>query len=204
MPKRRPNSAPSRTRRPIGRSLFAVAGMLVLLIAGCGGSSSNSSTAAAGSGIASATGPGGERLGQYRACLQGHGVTFPNRPPGTRPPGAGGGGGLFGGSGGRGLRNNPKFAAAAKACGLPAGGFGPRRRFQAPQVKAALNTWVACVRKHGYNLPAPNTSGNGPVFDPTKVNQRDPKFIAAARACQADLQALRGPAGAGPPGAAGP
>ncbi len=68
------------------------------------------------------------------------------------------------------------------------------------------------MRRHGYNLPPPNTTGTGPVFDATKVNRNDPKLLTVARACQA-LIPRRGGGGAGagtgggaggpPPGAPG-
>lgn len=129
------------------------------------------------------------------ACLKKQGLSLPQRPSGA-PPG-GGGGGLFGGGGGG--ANNPnraKIQAALAKCGLS---FGNRRRFNAsnPAYKAALTKFVACVRQNGYNLPNPNTSGNGPVFDPTKVNRNDPKFLAAATKCQSLLPFGRGRPGAG-------
>jgi hypothetical protein len=55
------------------------------------------------------------------------------------------------------------------------------------------------VRRNGFALPAPNTSGRGPVFDPTKVNQRDPAFVKASAKCQ---QLLGAPGGGPPPGTA--
>jgi hypothetical protein len=117
-------------------------------------------------------------------------VTLPNRPPGARPPGArrggagglgffggGGGGGGAGGPGRQGLAaRNPKLAAAIQACG----GFRGQRRFQLS--RAAINKYVACVRQHGYNLPNPNLSGRGPVFQPSI--RTNPKFQTASRACQ--------------------
>jgi hypothetical protein len=51
------------------------------------------------------------------------------------------------------------------------------------------------VKQHGYNLPAPNFSGKGPIFPATIAG--DKKFRAAARTCASDLR----PSGAGaPPG----
>lgn len=63
-----------------------------------------------------------QALAAYRNCLQLHGVTLPTTSPTTSGSGAGGGGGSGGGL--NGLRNNPAFAAASKACAslLPARG----------------------------------------------------------------------------------
>lgn len=57
------------------------------------------------------------------------------------------------------------------------------------------------MRKNGYDLPKPNTSGKGPVFDSSKINRNDPKFKAAVAKCQSDLRALRpqGAPGGTPP-----
>ncbi len=203
MSNRLPRAHVRRGRSRVWLGALAVPCLVALVIAGCGGSSSTNATSSA-SASAGASGPGGARFAKYRACLQAHGVTFPTRRPGTRPPG--GGGGLFGGGGGAGggrFANNPRLAAAMKACGVPTGGLGFRRRFSSPQYKAALTKFVACVHQHGYNLPTPNTSGTGPVFKSGQVNQRDPKFISAAKACAADLQALRGPGPGGPGGPGG-
>ena len=49
---------------------------------------------------------------------------------------------------------------------------------------AALARFVACVRRNGYDLPDPNTSGDGPVFDDDQVDRDDPAFVSASRACQ--------------------
>jgi len=65
-----------------------------------------------------------------------------------------------------------------------------------PTLNHTLGKFVTCVRRHGYNLPPPNTTGTGPVFDATKVNRNDPKLLTAARACQA-LILRRGGGGAG-------
>ena len=88
--------------------------------------------------------------------------------------------------------NNPKFRAALQACG---GGRFTQRRFT-PNT-AAVAKFTACVKQHGYNLPAPNFSGKGPIFPATIA--RNKKFQAAAGAGAAD----RPPAGAPPARGAG-
>ena len=155
------------------------------LVAACGSSSSSTSTA-----VAAAGGPPSTATrSALRTCLRQHGVNLPARPGGLRKPnGSGGGdgaqggppagGGFFGGGGGPGarFRNNPKMAAAFKACG---GRAFPRRRFALSH--AAINKFVICVRQHGYNMPKPNFSGNGSVF-PASIRTNS-KFQMASRSC---------------------
>jgi hypothetical protein len=112
--------------------------------------------------------------------------------PGSRPPGTGTGttGGAGGtstaprgpGAGGRFFQNNPKLAAAFKACGADFGGF--RGGAGIGRLShTAINNYVTCVRQHGYpQMPAPNFSGKGAVF-PANIRS-NPKFQAASRACQ--------------------
>jgi hypothetical protein len=189
-----------------------------VVLAACGSSSNTTSTSAsAASGSnAAAGGSGSAARSKFVACLKSHGITLPNRPAGQRPGGTGqgappagggqggsppyGGGGFFFGGGGsaaggpsgaaRARSNNPKFRAALQACG---GGRFTQRRFT--PNKAAVTKFVACVKAHGYNLPAPNFSGKGSIFPATIA--RDKKFQVAARACASDLR----PQGAGAPGA---
>jgi hypothetical protein len=187
--------------RQVAIALVAV--VAGLLIAACGSSSSNSSTSTTAA-AANSTSAGRAKL---VACLKAHGVTLPagarrfgaGGPPGTGgAPGArgpaGGGGGLFGGGGSggggaggsRGRFFNSKTAAAFKACGAQFGGAGRfrgRGRFQLSHAK--VTQFVACVRKHGYNLPSPNFSGKGPVF-PANI-RTNKKFLTASKACASIL-----------------
>jgi hypothetical protein len=196
--------------------LAALAGTVMvtaLILAACGSSSntsSSSSSSAAASGP-SASGTAATRS-KFVACLKAHGVTLPSRPAGARrrpkgggegagPPAGGGGGGFFFGGGGNGGQgsgrfSNPKMRAALQACG---GGRFPQRRVT--PNKAAVTKFVTCVKQHGYNLPAPNFSGKGPVF-PASI-ERDKKFQTAARACASDLRAPGGSGTASPGGAGG-
>jgi hypothetical protein len=183
-----------------------IAPLLVLLVAvvGCGSSSSGGSSG-------TTTTAAANRRDQIAECMRKQGVNFPNRPRGAsgptgpRGPGGGGGGFLFGGGGNGGgpgrFQNDPKFQAAAKKCGLSfnraagqRGGFANN-----PQFRTSINKFVACVRKNGYDLPAANFSGNGPVFDASKVNRNDPKFVKAAQKCQSLLSFGRGATGPGGP-----
>lgn len=171
---------------------LAVAALVVAAPVGCGGgspappASSTSTTANADRG-----GPGGGQRGRVRACLEAHGVTLPRRPSGAPPRGDRGG--LLGGPA-RG--NDPALRRAAAACGLQS-----RLGRRSPQFRTQLRKFVTCVRRHGFKLPPPSTTGKGPVFDPTKMNRSDPKLLTAARGCQA-LVPRRG--GGGVPGGSRP
>lgn len=199
--------------------LAMLAGTVVataIVLAACGSSSNtSSSSASAGSGASAAAGGANSATRtKFVACLKAHGVTLSNRPAGARRPpnggpggyGGGYGGAFFGGGGGTGgpgapgaagrRFNSPKFQAALKACG---GGQFRQRRFT--PNKAAVTKFVACVKQHGYNLPAPNFSGQGSIF-PSAI-ARNKKFQAASRACASDLRPAGAPAaGQGAGGAA--
>lgn len=163
-----------------------------LLLAACGSSSNKTSSTSASANAGTSAG-----RTALAACLRQHGVTLPARrgsagggPPAGAPgagsgtPPAGGpppGSGFPGGGAG-----SSKFQAALKACGakFPAGGRRPgfsRQRIQ---------KYVSCVRQHGYNLPSPNFSGNGPVF-PANI-RTNAKFQAASKACQNTLAPTQG------------
>jgi hypothetical protein len=185
---------------PPRRALLATA----VLAASCAlpacGSSSNQPASRSSTTTARAT----SSRSSLFACLRRHGVTLPNRGAGAGPPGGGGappggapgaggapaagGGGFFGGGGGGGIANNPKARAAFQACGgrnFPFRGGAGRFRLS----RTAVDNYVACVRRHGYNLPSPNFSGKGPIF-PANVRGKA-KFQAASRACQSLLVPAR-------------
>jgi hypothetical protein len=217
-------------RRPLALALTAGAvGSLMLSACGGGGSAGNASTgtgtyasatsAANGSGNtgtsagtsatpsahprspSGATGPSGAHLRflAVRACLQRHGVTLPTRP----------GGGLF--LGGASLpkgTSRAQLQAAMRTC-LGGRGFfangGPgafRRRTASPRFRQALSAFAACLRQNGVNVPAPNTSGGGPVFSTKGLDTSSPKFKAATAKCRPALTGVFGLHRSGP-GAAG-
>jgi hypothetical protein len=154
---------------------------------------------------------GGAHSGRFaaiRECLQKNGITLPQRAPGQgRPPG--GAGGSLGGAGGPQLPKGvtrAQYEAALKKCG--GGNFAGRAggggtRFKSPAFQAALAKFASCLRENGVNVPAPNTSGKGPVFDTKGINTSSAQFKAAEVKCQSDLRAAfrRGGAagGAGAP-----
>jgi hypothetical protein len=178
------------------------------------------SAATGGAGGASGGGASSSRRTALAACLKQHGVTLPARPPGAPGGGAPGGAPPSGGTGtgttgtgttgtgttgtsttprrgffgGGGFANNPKLRAAFQACGAKFGFGAGGRGFRGRLSHTAITKYVTCVRQHGYNLPAPNFSGKGPVF-PANI-QNNAKFRAASRACQSLLVPAR-PAGSG-------
>jgi hypothetical protein len=100
-------------------------------------------------------------LAAYRSCLQKHGVRSLRA------------GGRFGTIASR--INNPKYTAVLKDCGTPR-----RGRLSAKSI-TILHEYIACVAKHGYKLPEPNTSGNGPVFPAGTDRVR--RYRTAAASC---------------------
>jgi hypothetical protein len=191
-------------------------------VAACGGSSTNSATSAnaaathtAAGGATSvgptgasgptgvgSTGPSGRygaRFSALRECLQKNGVTLPPRTPGQGPPR----GGFLGGASGRQLPggvSREKFQAALRKCGAPGriARFGGAARFHNPAFAQALTKFAACMRENGINLPAPNTSGNGPIFNTTGIDTTSPQFASAEEKCRSDLTAALQPGGTGP------
>lgn len=156
-------------------------------VAACGSSSSGSASASA---TANAAGSA-QRANRsaLTTCLREHGVRLPSRGagpgggappsgsagPGVPPSGFSGGppAGFSGGPGG-----NSKIRAAFRACGAAA----PTGRRASGSFRAAIVKYVTCVRRHGYQLPNPNLTGQGAVFS-AKI-QSDPKFKTPSKACQ--------------------
>ncbi|MGZ5325084.1 MAG: hypothetical protein ACXWEL_00440 [Solirubrobacterales bacterium] len=157
--------------------------VLAVALAGCGGSSGGSNADTRTSTTASG-GPGGFQLtDDQRSCIEDKGVTVPQgagqppsggsppqAPPSGRPPGG---------------QDFQKLQQALQDCGVnlpnpPQGGG----NFDPSAMRKQISAYVACVRKNGFDMPKPDTSGNGPVFDSSQVNQNDPKFKAASAKCQ--------------------
>jgi hypothetical protein len=166
--------------------LLAVA---CLGLAACGSSSKSSSTTTTSA--AASTG-GRARFTQLRQCLQKSGINLPPRAPGAgRPPGGGGGFLGGGGSGGPALPagvTRAQLQAAMTKCGAGAR-FG-QRRVNSPAFRQAVTAYATCMRQNGVKLPAPNTSGNGPVFSTSGINRNDPKFKAANTKCESKLRGV--------------
>lgn len=200
----------------------SAAAVLVLLLAclglaACGSSSGSSSSTTSASAPATTTtgakGPNSGRFAAIRECLQKNGITLPQRTPGQRRPPGGAGGFLGGGGGAAGGPSLPKgvtraqYEAVLKKCGGGNFAGGAGRRFNSPAFKAALAKFASCMRENGVHIPAPNTSGTGPVFSSKGLNTSSPKFQAAEVKCRGVLRSsFRSRAGGAPPsgGAAPP
>jgi hypothetical protein len=176
------------------------------------------STSASGVGPTGATGAGGPvgaaRFAAVRACLQKNGVTLPQRPAGGGPPQRGGPGGFLGGgaSGGPTLPKGMTRAQYAEVLNKCGGGlhrsraFRGRHLFSSPTARQALSKFAACLRQNGVNIPEPNTSGKGPIFDTKGIDTASPQFRQAETKCRVDLlAALRSQTGtrSGTTGSAG-
>jgi hypothetical protein len=206
----------SNRRKPAASAAAAVLVLLLacLGLAACGSSSGSSSSTTSASasptasttttgatGAAGAKGPSSGRFAAMRECLQKNGVTLPAFKPGQHgqpqargPFGAGSAARLPKGV------TRAQYEAALKKCGAGnfAGGARGGARFKSPAFQAALAKFATCLRENGVNVPAPNTSGNGPVFNTKGIDTSSAKFKAAEAKCQSDLRtAFRRGAGAG-------
>jgi hypothetical protein len=92
-----------------------------------------------------------------------------------------------------------QLEAGMKACGAPRGAFGRGRRLSSPAYQQQLAKFSACMRANGVNLPPPNTSGRGPIFNTGGLDTTSAKFTAAMTKCRPLLR----PPGVPQPGAAG-
>lgn len=195
-----PRRVDVRWRLPIAIGAILAAGVV---LAACGSSSNSGSATVTNS--ASTTDRASARSGRFaalRACLQKEGITLPSRPSSGGPPA--GGSGLPGSGGGPRFQlpagvSQAKLREALKKCGAGAG-FAGRRRFNSAAGREGLAKFARCMRENGVNLPAPNTSGNGPVFNTKGIDTSSATFKNARTKCQSNL---RGAFGGGQPPAGG-
>lgn len=192
--------------RPLAVVLFACA-LAAFGLSACGGSSGSSSTTTAaqaaaqtttgtaGGGSAGTTGTTGSttpkgapagpgRFSAVRECLQRNGVKLPTRtgpgPRGQALP--------------KGVSRTQLQAALRKCLGGPPGfprGAGAARfgTTSNPVFRKALGEFAECMRKNGVDVPAPNTSGKGAVFDTKGLDTSSPKFRSASQKCRPTLRA---------------
>jgi len=194
----------SRLATPL--SVLALLGAAVALAA-CGSSSSGGSSAGTGtSTTAGAAGNQSAAFQKFQDCLKQNGVTLPSRgqrgagggygpPPGggtgtNGAPPAGGTGTPPAGAPGAGFgANNPKMAAAMKACAKlrPKGSFGAGRRAGGAggqQNIKAFTPYLTCLKDKGLDVKVSDG------FNALRgLKQGDPKVQAALRACQSKIPA---------------
>jgi hypothetical protein len=97
-----------------------------------------------------------------------------------------------------------QYEAALKKCGVHVFTGGGARFTNNPAFKTALAKYAECLRQNGVNVPAPNTSGKGPVFDTKGIDTSSPQFKAATTKCRSTLTgAFRRPGGTGGPAPGG-
>jgi hypothetical protein len=168
---------------------------------GTTGTSTSTSGSSAQGGVA---GGAGSRFAAIRECMQKNGVALPKRSPGS-------GGGFLRAGGAAGPQlpqgvTRAQYEAALKKCGgRRPGADGRFQRPNSPVFKQALSKFGACLRQNGINVPAPNTSGKGPIFSTKGIDTSSPQFKAATKKCRSVLMgAFRRPGGAnGATGAGG-
>ncbi len=64
---------------------------------------------------------------------------------------------------------------------------GAGRGFNSARAKQALAKFAACMHENGVSLPAPNTSGKGPIFNTKGIDTTSATFKAAEAKCRGDL-----------------
>ncbi len=183
-------------RKPTASAAFGIV-LVVALLAGCGGSSKSSSTStsasAAGTGTSTSSkgkqGNFAARAAKLRTCLQKNGIKLPERKPGQRGGFGAGAGGLPSGV------SRAQLQAAFKKCGLARR---PGQGFNAAASRQRFTAFAACMKSNGINLPAPNTSGKGPIFNTKGVDTSTAKFKAAQVKCAREELAGGGVGGPGP------
>jgi hypothetical protein len=191
-------------RRPRMLALIGAV-MLVgaaLALAACGGSSSAGTKNAAATTTTAGSSSGKDRRTAFRECLEKQGIKLPSAPTGDAQPGAGGppagGGGFIPPTG----ATSSKTQEAFKKCG--GGNFRGGRFRNGAAFKARLTKFAACMRENGVKLPAPNTSGKGPVFDTKGVDTTSAAFKSAEGKCRSALKGAFPGGGRPPSGQQGP
>jgi hypothetical protein len=116
-----------------------------------------------------------KRFSALRACLARNGITLPTRSSrGLRPFGLPTG------------VSRAQYETALRKCGaLGAKHF---EGFNSSARRASFVKFASCMRENGIALPAPNASGNGPVFDLKGLSPASAAFRTAERKCSPDLR----------------
>lgn len=147
-----------------------------------GASASSGSSSSTSASHAGAPATGQSRFSSIRACLQKNGVNLPSPTQAGTSHGSSG-------------VPTATLQAALKKCyaGRTVRPFGgPNRPPASPATKSpvfrqALGKFATCLRQKGINIPAPNSSGNGPIFSTKGINTSSPQFRSATKACRSVL-----------------
>lgn len=158
--------------RPAARAFGAAIAVAVLigLMAACGRSPS-----AAGASTTTARASHSPSALAFSGCMRSHGV--PNYPDPNSS------GGLPKKSAGQLGVSDSRFQSATQACRhlLPNGGTPTQAAIQQVRVKGL--EFAQCMRRHGVNLPDPDSSGRIPDPGSVGIDQGSPRFQAANQAC---------------------
>jgi hypothetical protein len=152
-----------------GKAMVLVAAVLVAVAAAaCSGGSSNS--------VGSSAGNPNQGALAYARCMRSHGISDfpdPNAQGGFSAP--------------NGLNpNTPQYAAANNACKSLTGSATPPP--YNPTMAAALLKYAICMRGHGLTwFPDPNAQGHLDINLPKGMSPNSPQYVAANKACSADL-----------------
>jgi len=77
-----------------------------------------------------------------------------------------------------------QITEALQKCGSLLSGGG----HATPAAKERYKKYAACMRENGANLPEPNTSGVGPVFETKGLETNTPQWRAAREKCRSVLR----------------
>jgi hypothetical protein len=171
--------------RRIPRCLRAVASLALasLALTACGGSSGTTSSGTTSSGTTSSSAAGTSSTAtsstssqpeRLRACLKKLGIEAPSSVSTisdlvAHPP--------------KGV-TRAKLIAAVQSCGgIGAGLANVKPHASATAYRQAFVSLVNCMREQGVNLPAPNTTGKGPVIDLKGIDTTSAKYRAASQKC---------------------
>jgi hypothetical protein len=148
-----------------------------LALAACGGSSGTSSSSTTGSsaaGSTAATSSTATQPARLRACLKRLGINVPSSVStisdlvGNPPKGV----------------SRAQLVAAVQGCGgIGSGLAAVKPRASRSAYTQAFVRFVSCMREQGVSLPAPNTSGKGPVIDLKGLDTTSAKYKAASGKC---------------------
>jgi hypothetical protein len=78
-----------------------------------------------------------------------------------------------------------RFEAALRKCGF-ANMQVEGAPITNPTFRRRILQLTVCLRARGFKIPAPDLSGNGPVFDTSGIDITSPSWIAAKRTCRSE------------------